>query len=45
MNTLLHMLMIYCAWLREMKKKYEYIATYADDLLIALTNHIRLFKT
>ena len=22
-----------CAWLREMKKKYEYIATYVDDLL------------
>ena len=24
-----------CVWLREMKKKYEYIAIYVDDLLIA----------
>ena len=24
-----------CVWLREMKKNYEYIAIYVDDLLIA----------
>ena len=24
-----------CVWLREMKGKYEYIAIYVDDLLIA----------
>ena len=24
-----------CVWLREMKDKYEYIAIYVDDLLIA----------
>ena len=24
-----------CVWLREMKNKYEYIAIYVDDLLIA----------
>ena len=24
-----------CAWLREVKNKYEYIAIYVDDLLIA----------
>ena len=24
-----------CVWLREMKDKYEYIAVYVDDLLIA----------
>ena len=24
-----------CLWLREMKTKYEYIAIYVDDLLIA----------
>ena len=24
-----------CVWLREMKTKYEYIAIYVDDLLIA----------
>ena len=24
-----------CIWLREMKTKYEYIAIYVDDLLIA----------
>ena len=24
-----------CVWQREMKDKYEYIATYVDDLLIA----------
>ena len=31
-----------CVWLREMKAKYEYIAIYADDLLM---NHNRSFKT
>ena len=24
-----------CVWIREMKYKYKYIATYVDDLLIA----------
>ena len=31
-----------CAWLRDIKNKYEYIAIYVDDLLIASTNHQKL---
>ena len=34
-----------CVWLREMKDKYEHIAIYVDDLLIASEepqNHPRL---
>ena len=30
-----------CVWLREMKDKYEYIAIYVDDQLIAPQDHPR----
>ena len=32
-------------WLREMKDKYKYIATYVDDVLIDLKNNTRSAKT
>ena len=34
-----------CVWLREMKTKYEYIAIYVDDLLIASDKPQQIIKT
>ena len=33
-----------CVWLREMKTKYEYIAIYVDDLLIASEKPQQIIK-
>ena len=33
-----------CVWLREMKTKYEYIAIYVDDLLIASDKPHQIMK-
>ena len=33
-----------CVWLREMKDKYEYIAIYVDDLLIASEEPQRIIQ-
>ena len=34
-----------CVWLRELKTKYEYIAIYVDDLLIASDKLQQIVKT
>ena len=33
-----------CVWLREVKNKYEYIAIYVDDLLIASENSQQIIQ-